>query len=151
MHRGIAPLKVMHEEHRKGFVHILYFTYIFFDCPRIKIYMISISLNSWTYFISSWYMCSSVLGALQWCLVLRNPSVMADLLIWQGTMAGELPVLCLTQWALSSFIGQWSLRNKHCVNSPGVDNLSSSNRVTGVPYCNRTVTSPGVLVLGYAC
>lgn len=83
--------------------------------------------------------------------MLGDPSVTVNLLIWQGTGAGGLTILLLTQWALSSFIGQLSLRNNHCVSSPGVDNLSSSNRGTEVSYCNRTVTSSGVLVLGYAC
>lgn len=46
MHRGIAPVKVMHDEYRKVVVYILYFACMFFDCPGIDIHMKITSLKS---------------------------------------------------------------------------------------------------------
>lgn len=51
---------------------------------------------------------------------------------WTGESWHNFPVLLPTEWALCSFIGQWFLKKKHCVTSPGAGNFSSGNSVSSL-------------------
>lgn len=47
-------------------------------------------------------------------------------------VAGCFPVLLPTEWALCSSIGQWFLKKKCCVTSPGAGNISCGNSLSSL-------------------